>query len=148
MYKIQSKIQMVQSSDCPRNHSMLWVICIGSFYSKVSDTAQSSEADQRFQRIHQRLVHLVLHTITMKMSSLQLTLSILKPHVVKNPFAIERIIRIIQENDLEIVKRSTVQMTKSLAARFYAEHLGKFFYNRLETSMCRFVCYESLAPWT
>lgn len=71
---------------------------------------------------------------------MQLTLSILKPHVVKNPVAIEHIIRIIQENGLEIVKRAKVHMTKSLAAKFYAEHSGKFFYNRLETSMCRFVC--------
>lgn len=77
------------------------------------------------------------HERLSQMSPLQLTLSILKPHVVKNPFAIEKIIQIIQENDLEIVRRATVQMTQSLAAKFYAEHRGKFFYNRLETSMCR-----------
>lgn len=71
------------------------------------------------------------------MSNLQLTLSILKPHIVKNPCATNAIRNVILENKLEIVQRNTIQMTKELAAKFYAEHQGKFFYNRLQTSMCR-----------
>lgn len=71
------------------------------------------------------------------MSNLQVTLSILKPHVVKNPWAANAIRNVILENKLEIVQRTTVQMTKELAAKFYEEHQGKFFYNRLQSFMCR-----------
>lgn len=71
------------------------------------------------------------------MSNLQLTLSILKPHIVKNPWAANAIRNVISENKLEIVQRTTIQMTKELAVKFYEEHQGKFFFNRLQTFMCR-----------
>lgn len=73
------------------------------------------------------------------MSNLQLTLSILKPHIVKNPFAIKTIHGLIHENSLEVVKCTKIKLTDSLASKFYEEHRGKFFYNRLQTFMCRFV---------
>lgn len=72
-----------------------------------------------------------------KMSNLQLTLSILKPHIVKNPLAANAIQQIIIENQLKIVQRKKIKMTKQMAAQFYEEHKGKFFYNRLQTFMCR-----------
>lgn len=71
------------------------------------------------------------------MSNLQLTLSILKPTVLKNPFVLKSIQAIIQENNFEIVQNTTITLTKALAAKFYEEHQGKFFYNRLQTFMCR-----------
>lgn len=71
------------------------------------------------------------------MSNLQLTLSILKPHIVRNPLAVQAIRDLILENQLQIVQRTEIKMTKQLAAKFYEEHQGKFFYNRLQTFMCR-----------
>lgn len=71
------------------------------------------------------------------MANLQLTLSILKPYILKNPYATKLIYNLIRENNIEIVQRTTVNLTKSLASKFYEEHAGKFFYNRLETFMCR-----------
>lgn len=71
------------------------------------------------------------------MSNLQLTLSILKPTVLKNPFVLKSIQTIIRENNFEIVQNTTITLTKALAAKFYEEHHGKFFYNRLQTFMCR-----------
>lgn len=72
-----------------------------------------------------------------KMANLQLTLSILKPCILKNPLATHLIYNLIRENNIEIVQRTTLKLTKSLAAKFYEEHQGKFFYNRLQTFMCR-----------
>lgn len=71
------------------------------------------------------------------MSNLQLTLSILKPTALKNPFVLKSIQAVIQENNFEIVQNTTITLTKALAAKFYEEHQGKFFYNRLQTFMCR-----------
>lgn len=71
------------------------------------------------------------------MSKLELTLSILKPHVVKNPLAAIAIQKLITDNQLKIVKQTRICMTKRLAETFYAEHREKFFYNRLQTLMCR-----------
>ncbi|OXU17994.1 hypothetical protein TSAR_011172 [Trichomalopsis sarcophagae] len=68
--------------------------------------------------------------------SLQLTLAILKPHVVKSPFALQKIRDIIIQNDFKIVRtRRTIIDTKE-AEEFYKEHKEKFFYNRLLTFMC------------
>ncbi|XP_015593849.1 nucleoside diphosphate kinase 6 isoform X2 [Cephus cinctus] len=55
---------------------------------------------------------------------LQLTLAILKPHVVKSPFALQG-----------IPSRRTI-ITREEAEFFYADHKGKFFYNRLVTFVC------------
>lgn len=71
------------------------------------------------------------------MSNLQLTLSILKPTVLKNPFVLNSIQAIIHENNFQIVRNTTLTLTNALAAKFYEEHQGKFFYNRLQTFMCR-----------
>lgn len=69
--------------------------------------------------------------------NLQLTLSIFKPHIAKFPFAVESIKQIIVENDLRIVKHAQIQLTRAKADEFYEEHRRKFFYNRLQTFMCR-----------
>lgn len=72
-------------------------------------------------------------------SNLQLTLSIFKPHIAKFPFATESIKQIIVENDLNIVRHAQKYLTKATADEFYEEHRRKFFYNRLQTFMCRWV---------
>lgn len=72
------------------------------------------------------------------MKNLQLTLSICKPYILKNPFVFKAIQNVIKENDFEIVQRATICLTKVLASKFYEEHQGKFFYNRLQTFMSRY----------
>lgn len=72
-----------------------------------------------------------------KMTNLQLTLSILKPYIIRNPHAIKIIHNAIAENNIEIVRHTNMKLTKALAAKFYEEHVGKFFFNRLQTFMCR-----------
>ncbi|KAL7287109.1 hypothetical protein TKK_0018727 [Trichogramma kaykai] len=65
----------------------------------------------------------------------QLTLAILKPHVVKNPFALQNIREMILSNDIKIVRTQRTIISQKLAEKFYEEHKGKFFYNRLTTFM-------------
>lgn len=71
------------------------------------------------------------------MLNVQLTLSIFKPTAFKNPIVVKSIQNIIKENDFEIVRSTTITLNKALADKFYEEHQGKFFYNRLQTFMCR-----------
>lgn len=70
---------------------------------------------------------------------LQLTFAIIKPHAVRNPWALQWIHDSLSENRFRIVRQRQLQFTPQLAAEFYAEHCGKFFYNRLHTFMCRSV---------
>ncbi|XP_031634832.1 nucleoside diphosphate kinase 6 [Contarinia nasturtii] len=70
------------------------------------------------------------------MTNLQLTLSILKPYIIKNPYASTIIQNVIKENNIEIVRHTSVKLTKALAEKFYEEHQGKFFLNRLQSFMC------------
>lgn len=73
------------------------------------------------------------------MKNYQLTLSILKPHIVQYPYALHRIKQIIEDTKLEIIKEKRIKFSKTEAAQFYQEHREKFFYNRLQTFMCRLV---------
>lgn len=70
------------------------------------------------------------------MQKLQLTLAIIKPHAVKNPVAVSYI-RNILKNKFVVIKTKTVTLDNEVAGKFYKEHVGKFFYNRLVTFMTR-----------
>lgn len=85
---------------------------------------------------------------------LQLTLAILKPHVVKSPFALQKIRDLIIENDFKIVRSRRTTITSEQMALFYEEHKGKFFYNRLLTFMCSgpsdiyiLTAHEAISKW-
>ncbi|XP_032677048.1 nucleoside diphosphate kinase 6 [Odontomachus brunneus] len=67
---------------------------------------------------------------------LQLTLAILKPHVVKSPFALEKIRGLIIDNDFKIVRSRRTIISYKEAELFYKEHKDKFFYNRLLSFIC------------
>lgn len=71
------------------------------------------------------------------MSNLQLTLAILKPHILKHPYALSVIRQTIAENQFEVVQRGIFQLSDQLVNKFYEEHALKFFYNRLHTFMRR-----------
>lgn len=66
-----------------------------------------------------------------------LTFAMIKPHIVKNPWALGQIMRIIDENNFTIVKKSRVKFSLKSAKQFYSEHEGRFYYNRLVTFMSR-----------
>lgn len=67
--------------------------------------------------------------------SLQLTLAIIKPDVTRIPYAVSFIRNTILNNSFFVVRSRVMNMSRSDAEAFYAEHEGKFFYNRLVTFM-------------
>ncbi|KAG5317793.1 NDK6 kinase, partial [Pseudoatta argentina] len=73
---------------------------------------------------------------------LQLTLAILKPHVVKSPFVLQfalifqKIRDLIIDNSFKIVRSRRMTISREEAELFYKEHRDKFFYNRLLTFIC------------
>lgn len=69
-------------------------------------------------------------------NKLQLTFIIVKPHVLKHPYAHSQIHKIIKDN-FNIVIQRQIKFSSNLAEKFYSEHYGKFFYNRLVTFMSR-----------
>ncbi|EFN73333.1 Nucleoside diphosphate kinase 6 [Camponotus floridanus] len=67
---------------------------------------------------------------------LQLTLAILKPHVVKSPFALQKIRDLIIDNNFKVVRSRRTTISREEAELFYKEHRDRFFYNRLVSFMC------------
>ncbi|XP_062140430.1 nucleoside diphosphate kinase 6 [Drosophila sulfurigaster albostrigata] len=71
---------------------------------------------------------------------MEITLALLKPHVLRNSYALQQIKTLIGKN-FTILESKEVCITKELSERFYAEHKGKFFYHRLSTFMRSGPCY-------
>ncbi|XP_011506066.1 PREDICTED: nucleoside diphosphate kinase 6-like [Ceratosolen solmsi marchali] len=69
-------------------------------------------------------------------SYLQLTLAILKPDVVKSPFVLKEIRKLIIDNDFKIVRTRRTIIGDDEAQEFYKEHKNKFYFNRLLTFIC------------
>lgn len=66
-----------------------------------------------------------------------ITFAMIKPHVVKNPIALNHIMQIISENNFKVVRKARFRFNKEKAEEFYSEHKGKFYFNRLVTFMLR-----------
>ncbi|XP_042860981.1 nucleoside diphosphate kinase 6-like [Penaeus japonicus] len=66
---------------------------------------------------------------------LQLTLALLKPDVTRVPHVIQAIRSKILSEKFLVVRHKEVRLSKQDTERFYGEHQGKFFYNRLVTFM-------------
>ncbi|KAB5539815.1 hypothetical protein PHYPO_G00093480 [Pangasianodon hypophthalmus] len=62
---------------------------------------------------------------------LQLTLAIIKPDAVAHPLILEALHQKILENNFIIVRRKDLIWRRSDSERFYVEHKGRFFYQRL-----------------
>ncbi|XP_018590595.1 nucleoside diphosphate kinase 6 [Scleropages formosus] len=62
---------------------------------------------------------------------LQLTLAIIKPDAVAHPLILEALHEKILENNFIIIRSKELQWQKQDSERFYAEHSGRFFYQRL-----------------
>lgn len=69
------------------------------------------------------------------MFNLELTLAILKPHILANPVVYNTIKNLIVSSNFKIVESKIHELTLSEAEKFYEEHKEKFFYNRLVTFM-------------
>jgi len=69
------------------------------------------------------------------MKSLELTLAILKPDVVKVPFVLREIQQRILSAGFYVIQSREVNLKEKDAEAFYAEHKGRFFHNRLVTFM-------------
>ncbi|XP_015041678.1 nucleoside diphosphate kinase 6 isoform X3 [Drosophila pseudoobscura] len=64
----------------------------------------------------------------------EITLAVIKPHVLRNTYALQQIKSLIEQN-FRVLDQKEVHITKDLSDRFYAEHQGKFFYHRLTSFM-------------
>ncbi|KAJ0026905.1 hypothetical protein NQD34_017905 [Periophthalmus magnuspinnatus] len=62
---------------------------------------------------------------------LQLTLAVIKPDAVAHPLILETLHEKILENNFIIVRRKDLIWKKENSEMFYAEHSGRFFYQRL-----------------
>lgn len=62
---------------------------------------------------------------------LQLTLAVIKPDAVAHPLMLEALHQKILENNFIIVRCKELAWKKQDSERFYAEHSGRFFYQRL-----------------
>ncbi|KAK1889559.1 Nucleoside diphosphate kinase 6 [Dissostichus eleginoides] len=62
---------------------------------------------------------------------LQLTLAVIKPDAVAHPVMLEALHQRILDNNFVIVKCKDLVWRRQDSERFYAEHSGRFFYQRL-----------------
>eukprot|EP00055_Hartaetosiga_balthica_P004104 m.10150 g.10150 ORF g.10150 m.10150 type:complete len:186 (+) comp3621_c0_seq1:45-602(+) len=69
----------------------------------------------------------------------QVTLALLKPDLVMHRHRLANVYNIIHSNDFYILRHQPFQWTKEEAGQFYADHKGKFFFDRL-------VAYMSSGP--
>lgn len=63
--------------------------------------------------------------------ALQLTLALIKPDAVAHPLMLEALHQRILENNFVIVRSRDLIWRRQDSAKFYAEHAGRFFYQRL-----------------
>jgi len=90
----------------------------------------------------------------LSVANFQLTLAILKPDITRVPFNLAAVRQMILDRDFLVVRSKFIDLTRADAERFYAEHEGKFFYNRLVTYMSSGTCHahvlakpDAIADW-
>ncbi|CAH6777656.1 Nme6 [Phodopus roborovskii] len=74
--------------------------------------------------------------------ALQLTLALIKPDAVAHPLILEAVHQQILSNKFLIVRMRDLHWKKEDCCRFYREHEGRFFYQRLVEFMAR--CHPAL----
>ncbi|XP_036832274.1 nucleoside diphosphate kinase 6 isoform X4 [Oncorhynchus mykiss] len=70
--------------------------------------------------------------------ALQLTLAVIKPDAVAHPVILEALHQRILENNFIIVRSKDLVWRRQDSEKFYSEHAGRFFYQRLVEFMSRF----------
>ncbi|KAM9840839.1 nucleoside diphosphate kinase 6 [Aulostomus maculatus] len=73
----------------------------------------------------------MLLTVVRLSKVLQLTLAVIKPDAVAHPLMLEALHQRILENKFLIVRCKDLVWRRQDSERFYAEHAGRFFYQRL-----------------
>ncbi|XP_017966853.1 nucleoside diphosphate kinase 6 [Drosophila navojoa] len=68
------------------------------------------------------------------MYNMEITLALLKPHVVRNTYAVQQL-KAQMESNFNILAAKDLRVTKQLSECFYVEHRDKFFYYRLTSFM-------------
>ncbi|XP_049613956.1 nucleoside diphosphate kinase 6 isoform X1 [Syngnathus scovelli] len=63
--------------------------------------------------------------------ALQLTLAVIKPDAVAHPLMLEALHQSILDNHFVIVRRKDLVWKRQNSEKFYSEHSGRFFYQRL-----------------
>ncbi|XP_063301560.1 nucleoside diphosphate kinase 6 isoform X2 [Pelobates fuscus] len=63
--------------------------------------------------------------------SLQLTLAVIKPDAVAHPIISEAVHQKILDNSFLIIRRKELEWKAADSQKFYCEHKGRFFYQRL-----------------
>jgi nucleoside-diphosphate kinase len=74
---------------------------------------------------------------TIKQPSVQLTLALLKPDVCIDKEQVTEVYKAINDAKLTVITKRHVTWTPDGAGAFYAEHKGRFFYQRLCGYMSR-----------
>jgi len=92
--------------------------------------------------------------MTSSSSKLQLTLAILKPDITRVPFNLAEVRQMILDRNFLVVRSKFEDLSRRRVEQFYAEHEGKFFYNRLVTYMSSGTCHahilarpDAIAEW-
>lgn len=67
--------------------------------------------------------------------NLQLTLALIKPDVMARPHTAQLIRKLMCERGFYLIRSQIIKLSREDAERFYLEHKGKFFYNRLVSYM-------------
>ncbi|XP_071772536.1 nucleoside diphosphate kinase 6 [Centroberyx gerrardi] len=73
----------------------------------------------------------MLLTVGRWSKALQLTLAVIKPDAVAHPVMLEALHQRILDNNFVIVRSKDLVWRRQDSERFYAEHAGRFFYQRL-----------------
>jgi len=71
---------------------------------------------------------------------LELTLGILKPDLAQHRQNLQQVRELIVENNFIVVRSKMIKLNRARAEQFYAEHRGRFFFNRLVTFMSSGPC--------
>ncbi|OWA51833.1 putative Nucleoside diphosphate kinase 6 [Hypsibius exemplaris] len=69
-------------------------------------------------------------TTTNPIPPLELTIAIVKPHAVAQPFIVKDIADVLIQEGFITVRSKRIQLTKDEASEFYRDHFGRFFYQR------------------
>ncbi|XP_055337292.1 nucleoside diphosphate kinase 6-like isoform X1 [Paramacrobiotus metropolitanus] len=88
---------------------------------------------RNIQRFFQRQKLSLVRTVASAsdaISPMQLTLAIVKPHAVSQPFVVQGIDEAILKEGFYVVRNKEIYLSKDEASQFYAEHKGRFFYQR------------------
>ncbi|XP_036075293.1 nucleoside diphosphate kinase 6 isoform X2 [Rousettus aegyptiacus] len=102
--------------------------CIKGFNLGRTDPGLSVRVDKKWSK---------MTSILRSPQALQLTLALIKPDAVAHPLILEAVHQQILSNKFLIVRMRELLWRKEDCQRFYQEHEGRFFYQRLVEFMAR-----------